>query len=91
MWEFVKGMQNEGLKFDAYTISILLPLCGGDVKNGNCSKNVGYGRELHCYIVKYWLDLCSGSGSDAHLGCCLIDMYSKSGGVDMCNFFTVHM
>ncbi|KAL2463228.1 Pentatricopeptide repeat-containing protein [Forsythia ovata] len=83
LWEFVKGMQNEGLKFDAYTVSILLSLCEGDVKNGKWSKDLGYGRELHCYIVKNWLDLCSGSGSDAHLGCCLIDMYSKSGRVDV--------
>ncbi|PQM35852.1 pentatricopeptide repeat-containing protein [Prunus yedoensis var. nudiflora] len=40
-----------------------------------------YGRELHCYIVKYELDL--KWGSDVHLGCCWIDMYSRSSRVDL--------
>ena len=69
-WEFVKQMQMDELKPDAYTISSLLPLCDGDVRKYD------YGRELHCYIVKNELEL--GIDSDVHLGCCLINMYSRS-------------
>ncbi|XP_057489649.1 pentatricopeptide repeat-containing protein At3g12770-like [Actinidia eriantha] len=75
IWEFVKGMQFERLKPDAFTVSSLLPLCGGD------ADRLDYGRELHCYIVRNKLDL--GLCSDAHLGCCLIDMYSRSKSVDV--------
>ena len=34
-----------------------------------------YGRQLHGFIVRNELGL--GLGSDVHLGCCLIEMYSK--------------
>ncbi|XAR62709.1 hypothetical protein NMG60_11017566 [Bertholletia excelsa] len=74
-WKLIKCMQIDGLKPDAFTVSSLLPLCGGDHEKWN------YGRELHCYIVKNGLDLVSGS--DAHLGCCLIDMYSRSNKVNL--------
>jgi len=70
LWQVVKYMQNDGVKPDGFTVSSLLPLCGGD------SGRWDYGRELHSYIVKNELDL--GLGSDVHLGCCLIDMYSRS-------------
>ncbi|KAE8712398.1 hypothetical protein F3Y22_tig00110257pilonHSYRG00089 [Hibiscus syriacus] len=76
LWEVVKNMQLEGMKLDGFTISILLPLSGGE---GNWGCN--YGRELHCYILKNELDL--GFGSDVHLGCCLIYMFSKNGKVSM--------
>ncbi|KAK8548689.1 hypothetical protein V6N12_061597 [Hibiscus sabdariffa] len=76
LWEVVKNMQLGGMKLNGFTISSLLPLCGGDGTWG-CN----YGRELHCYILKNELD--SGIGSDVYLGCCLIDMYSKSGRVSM--------
>ena len=69
-WEFVKQMQMDEVRPDAYTISSLLPLCDGDKGKWD------YGRELHCYIVKNELVL--GLDSDVHLGCCLIDMYSRS-------------
>ncbi|KAL6971186.1 hypothetical protein U1Q18_030866 [Sarracenia purpurea var. burkii] len=69
-WKWIKYMQIERLKPDAFTVSSFLPLCGGDPEKWN------YGRELHCYIVKTELDL--GLGSDIHVGCCLIDMYSRS-------------
>ncbi|KAL0414168.1 UNVERIFIED_CONTAM: putative pentatricopeptide repeat-containing protein, mitochondrial [Sesamum radiatum] len=83
LWDFVKGMQNEGLKFDAFTVSTLLSLCGGGAISDNSCKRCGHGRELHSYIVRNGLDLSSGWISDVHLGCCLIDMYSKSGKVDV--------
>lgn len=75
VWEFVKSMRTEGLEPNAFTVSSLLPLCGGD------AKRLRYGTELHCYIVKNELDV--GWGSDVHLGCCLIDMYSRSNKVDV--------
>ncbi|KAF8388302.1 hypothetical protein HHK36_026968 [Tetracentron sinense] len=73
MWELVKQMQIEGIKLDGYTVSSLLPLCGTGKGKWD------YGRELHCFIVKNELAL----GSDVHVGCCLIDMYSKSKNVIM--------
>ncbi|KAK3025658.1 hypothetical protein RJ639_041950 [Escallonia herrerae] len=63
-------MEREGLKPDAFTVSSLLPLCGSN-----------YGRELHCYILKNELEV--GVGSDVHLGCCMIEMYSKGDKVDV--------
>nr|AYM00891.1 pentatricopeptide repeat protein [Salvia miltiorrhiza] len=74
LWDIVRQMQMEGLKFDAFTVSTLLSSCGG---NGD------HGRELHCYIVRNELDSSSAPGGDVHLGCCLIDMYSKNGKVDV--------
>ncbi|XWS08708.1 hypothetical protein CRYUN_Cryun40dG0024100 [Craigia yunnanensis] len=76
LWEVVKNMQIDGMKLDGFTISSLLPLSGSEGTWG-CD----YGRELHCYVLKNELD--SGSGSDVHLGCCLIDMYSRSSKVLM--------
>ncbi|KAL5542448.1 hypothetical protein UlMin_010158 [Ulmus minor] len=70
MWEIFKRMQIDGVKPDGFTISSLLPLCGGD------NSKWDYGKELHCYVVRNELDF--NLGSDVHLGCCLIDMYSKS-------------
>lgn len=72
IWELVKQMQVEGVEPDAFTVASLLPLCG--TENGNCA----FGREIHCYITRN--ELCSylDSGSDLHIGSCLIDMYSKS-------------
>ncbi|PQQ10294.1 pentatricopeptide repeat-containing protein [Prunus yedoensis var. nudiflora] len=64
-----------GVKPDGFIVS-LLPLCGGaDIEKWD------YGREVHCYIMKYELDL--KWGSDVHLGCYLIDMYSRSYRVDL--------
>lgn len=74
MWDLVRYMQMEGLKPDAFTVSSLLPMCGSN--NGKWD----YGRELHCYIVKNYLDL--GLGSHVHLVSCLVDMYSKSNKID---------
>lgn len=75
LWDFAKGMQAEGLKYDAFTISTLLSLCGGDAKSHS---RLDCGKELHCYIVKNGLDSSSGFVDEVHLGCCLIDMYSKN-------------
>lgn len=71
-WEVVKGMQIEGFKPDMFTLSSLFPLCQGHMEN--------YGRQLHCYVIRNGFDLGQGSGLslDVHLGCCLIDMYSRS-------------
>ncbi|XP_073277160.1 putative pentatricopeptide repeat-containing protein At3g23330 [Primulina huaijiensis] len=77
LWNLAKGMQAEGLKYDAFTISTLLPLCGGDLKS-DINDRFDYGRELHCYIVRNGLDSSSRFGEEVHLGCCLIDMYSKN-------------
>ncbi|XP_074338152.1 pentatricopeptide repeat-containing protein At3g12770-like [Apium graveolens] len=75
VWGFVRRMVGEGFGFDGFTLSSLIPLCGRG--NGVCE----YGRELHCYIVKndgeFFLE------SDFYLGCCLIDMYGKSGRVNV--------
>lgn len=70
LWNFFVRMQSEGLKPDAFTVASLLPVCGGGAGKW------GYGRELHCYLVKNGLDL--KIGSDVHLGSSLIDMYSRS-------------
>ncbi|XP_062108977.1 pentatricopeptide repeat-containing protein At3g12770-like [Humulus lupulus] len=70
--ELIKCMQIDGLKPDGFTVSSILPLCGVDSR-----KWPDYGGELHCYIVRN--GLYSELGSDVHLGCCLIDMYLKSG------------
>lgn len=70
MWEIIKYMQSDGLKPDGFTISSLLPLCGGSFRNWD------YGRELHCYVVKNELNL--NLRWDVHLGCSLIDMYLKN-------------
>ncbi|KAI3469880.1 hypothetical protein Pfo_026543 [Paulownia fortunei] len=76
-------MSVERLKFDAFTVSTLLSLCGGDAGNDGCSYKCGHGRELHSYIVRNMLGLSSELDCDVHLGCCLIDMYSKNGKVDV--------
>ncbi|KAE9450611.1 hypothetical protein C3L33_17491, partial [Rhododendron williamsianum] len=75
VWEFVRSMRIDGFEPDAFTVSSLLPLCGGDAERWS------YGKELHCYIVKNELNV--GLGSDVHLGCCLIDMYSRSNKVNV--------
>ncbi|KAI8537768.1 hypothetical protein RHMOL_Rhmol09G0050100 [Rhododendron molle] len=75
VWEFVRSMRIDGLEPDAFTVSSLLPLCGGYAERWS------YGKELHCYIVKNELNV--GLGSDVHLGCCLIDMYSRSNKVNV--------
>ncbi|KAL8538865.1 hypothetical protein ACS0TY_000750 [Phlomoides rotata] len=82
LWDIVKGMQNEGLKFDAFTVSTLLSLCGGNAASDDFRNKLGHGRELHSYIIKNGLDLSFGKDGDVHLGCCLIDMYSKNTKVD---------
>lgn len=69
VWDVVRSMQKDGIKPDAFTISSLLPLCGNPI--GKLSS----GKELHCYIVKNELDL--DFGSNVHLGCGLIDTYSR--------------
>ncbi|KAM5553404.1 pentatricopeptide repeat-containing protein [Rosa sericea] len=76
MLETAECMMRSGLKPDGFTVSSLLGLCGGEDVG-----ELGYGRELHCYVVKYGLDL--DLGSDVHLGCCLVDMYCRSGRVDL--------
>ncbi|XP_041996246.1 pentatricopeptide repeat-containing protein At1g06140, mitochondrial-like [Salvia splendens] len=69
IWDIVREMQSQGFKFDAFTVSMLLSLCG---------EEGGHGRELHCYIVRNGLN-----SSCVHIGCGLIAMYSKNGGVDL--------
>ncbi|KAJ9182355.1 hypothetical protein P3X46_006358 [Hevea brasiliensis] len=73
--ELVKDMQIEGFKLDGFTVSSLLLLCNND--NGK----MDYGRELHGFIVRNELGW-GFLGSDIHLGCCLIDMYSRNNKVD---------
>ncbi|KAF2285565.1 hypothetical protein GH714_005542 [Hevea brasiliensis] len=73
--ELVKDMQIEGFKPDGFTVSSLLLLCNND--NGK----MDYGRELHGFIVRNELGW-GFLGSDSHLGCCLIDMYSRNNKVD---------
>lgn len=68
----VKQMQIEGVRPDAFTVVSLLPLCSSKTGNWN------YGREIHAFITRNGLHLYFDSGSDLHLGSCLIDMYSKS-------------
>ncbi|XP_010522446.1 PREDICTED: pentatricopeptide repeat-containing protein At1g06140, mitochondrial-like isoform X2 [Tarenaya hassleriana] len=70
LWGIIRMMHIDGVKPDAYTLSTLLPLC-----NDNDQK-WDYGREIHCYAVKNGLDFFVGS--DVHLHCCLIHMYSKN-------------
>ncbi|KAK6781106.1 hypothetical protein RDI58_023290 [Solanum bulbocastanum] len=77
LWDFVKDMLYEGWKFDAFTVSTLLSLCGEVKKNWN------YGKELHCYVVKAGLESDLVVSSDVHLECCLVDMYSKSFRVEL--------
>ncbi|OVA04824.1 Pentatricopeptide repeat [Macleaya cordata] len=71
IWELVKQMQIEGVKLDKFTVSSLLPLCGTKDNTGK----LDYGREIHCFALKN--DMYLGS-LDLHVGCCLIDMYSKN-------------
>lgn len=74
VWDAMKCMHSKGIKPDAFTISSVLPLCGGGAHKFN------YGRELHGYILRNKLDaMC---GVDAHLDCCLIDMYSRNERLD---------
>lgn len=74
VWEVVQNMQNIGLKPDAFTISSLLPLCI------RATDKCDHGRELHGYILRNELEFLPYA--DVHLGCCLIDMYSKNNNVD---------
>ncbi|KAF9611189.1 hypothetical protein IFM89_027503 [Coptis chinensis] len=67
LWKFVKQMQGEGVRLDAFTVSSLLPLCGFSTGKWD------HGREIHCVIMKNGLDV----DSDVHVGSCLIDMYSR--------------
>ncbi|WCJ24151.1 Pentatricopeptide repeat (PPR) superfamily protein [Euphorbia peplus] len=73
---FMTSMQMEGFKPDAFTVSSLLLLCDYD------TERLDYGRELHGFIVRFELGWGFVSGSDIHLGCCLIDMYSRTKKVD---------
>ncbi|MED6162612.1 hypothetical protein PIB30_072161 [Stylosanthes scabra] len=73
--KFFMRMQSEGFEPDAFTVASLLPMyCGG-------SEKWDHGKEIHCYLVKNGLDL--NMGSDVHVGSSLIDMYSRSGRVDL--------
>ncbi|KAL5981450.1 hypothetical protein ACLOJK_015511 [Asimina triloba] len=74
-WELVKQMQLEGMKPDAFTVAIVLPLCTAE------SKSRAYGREIHCFMIRNELDV--DSDSDIYMGSCLIDMYSKSNNIVM--------
>ncbi|XP_042513613.1 pentatricopeptide repeat-containing protein At3g12770-like [Macadamia integrifolia] len=73
LWRLVNQMQGEGVRPDAFTVSILLPLCGSNTGKWD------YGREIHCFVIRNELAL----DSDIHVGCCLIDMYSKESNVIM--------
>ncbi|KAJ0967351.1 hypothetical protein J5N97_024268 [Dioscorea zingiberensis] len=73
VWKLVKMMQMEGLKPDGFTVSVVLPHCGGD------SEGYLRGREIHGFIVRHDL----GLGSDFHVGSCLIGMYSRGGRMDI--------
>ena len=68
-------MQIEGFNPDEFTVSILLPLCRSE------NEKLNYGRELHCYVVKNELQM--NSGSDVHLCCCLLDMYSRNNKLEL--------
>ncbi|KAL9161954.1 hypothetical protein ABFS82_07G055300 [Erythranthe guttata] len=82
LWDYVKAMQNDGFKLDAYTVSSLLSLCGGDgAEVDDCRENYCRGREFHSYIIRNGLDSSDVLDSDVHLGCRLIDIYSKNGQV----------
>ncbi|XP_056158515.1 pentatricopeptide repeat-containing protein At3g12770-like isoform X2 [Syzygium oleosum] len=74
VWDVVQNMLNIGLKPDAFTVSSLLPLCIGD------SEKYNHGKELHGYMLRNELELLPDA--DVHLGCCLIDMYSKNNKAD---------
>ncbi|KAL3726812.1 hypothetical protein ACJRO7_031675 [Eucalyptus globulus] len=74
VWDVVQNIQKVGLKLDAFTVSSLLPLCIGD------SEKYNHGKELHGYILRNELEFLPDA--DVHLGCCLIDMYSKNNKVD---------
>ncbi|KAM0949437.1 putative tetratricopeptide-like helical domain superfamily [Dioscorea sansibarensis] len=69
VWKLVKLMQIDGLKPDGFTVSVVLPHCGG----------YPLGKEIHGFIVRNNLDL----GSDFHVRSCLIGMYSRVGRVDI--------
>ncbi|KAJ4954840.1 hypothetical protein NE237_011623 [Protea cynaroides] len=71
VWRLVNLMQREGISPDTFTVSILLPLCGSNTGKWD------YGREIHCFVIRNELTL----QSDVHVGCCLIDMYSKGGNI----------
>lgn len=73
---FVKDMQIEGFKPNGYTVSSLLLLCN------DTTEKMDYGRELHGFLVRNELSW-GFAGSDIHLGCCLIDMYSRNNKVDV--------
>ncbi|XP_020095264.1 pentatricopeptide repeat-containing protein At3g46790, chloroplastic-like [Ananas comosus] len=66
-------MQIDGLRPDGFTVSVVLPLCGGG------PAGLLRGREIHGFVVRNDL----GLGSDFHVGSCLIDMYCRVRRVDL--------
>ncbi|KAK8936227.1 Pentatricopeptide repeat-containing protein [Platanthera zijinensis] len=73
-WELVREMQSRGVKPNGITVSVLLPLCAG-----RDSAGIILGRQIHCYIVRHELRF----DSELHVGCCLINLYCKSGNLIM--------
>ncbi|KAK9931307.1 hypothetical protein M0R45_018586 [Rubus argutus] len=55
--ETAKCMMMSGVKPDGFTVSSLLPLCGGDD-----SGKLDYGRELHCLYCEVWIGFEFGFG-----------------------------
>ena len=66
-------MQKAGFKPDKFTISTVLRFCTSD-SSGNLLPR---GKEIHGFVLRNRLGL--GSEIDPYIGCCLIDLYCKSG------------
>ncbi|KAI3511499.1 hypothetical protein L1887_18653 [Cichorium endivia] len=83
VWDFVKYMLIEGLKPNNFTLSNLLPLCKPR------SRQFDHGKELHCYAIRNEMNLHIDSG--VHIDCCLIDMYSRYGAINLARFIFTQM
>ncbi|CAN6486053.1 unnamed protein product [Victoria cruziana] len=68
-WRLVRQMVVEGIKIDYFTVASLFDLCGN-------TEHFKLGLETHGFIVRnFWI-------FDAHVGCCLFNMYAKCGRLD---------
>ncbi|XP_031501884.1 pentatricopeptide repeat-containing protein At2g13600-like [Nymphaea colorata] len=78
VWNLVRQMLVEGIKVDDFTLASLFDLCGN-------SEHLKFGLEIHGFIIRNLLMF------DAHVSCCLLNMYAKCGRLETARRVFDHM
>eukprot|EP00268_Persea_americana_P044739 TRINITY_DN45220_c0_g1_i1.p1 TRINITY_DN45220_c0_g1~~TRINITY_DN45220_c0_g1_i1.p1 ORF type:complete len:722 (-),score=118.54 TRINITY_DN45220_c0_g1_i1:214-2379(-) len=68
-WVLLKCMKTGGFGFDEYTF-------GSSLKSAACSNCVGFGRQIHSFVIK------TGFEGNVFAGSALLDMYAKCKRID---------